>query len=66
MTERKPVFNPQTVTSKKRLQKKGQSKNKGLALFQRKKRQTQVHERYALRHEPHKVSYRSCFLASFW
>lgn len=66
MTERKPVFNPQTVTSKKKVAKKGQSKNKGLVLFQRKKNQTQVHERYALRHEPHKVSYRSCFLASFW
>lgn len=38
MTERKPVFNPQTVTSKKKVAKKGQSKNKGLALFQRKKK----------------------------
>lgn len=66
MTERKPVFNPQTVTSKKRLQKKGSQKIKGWHCFNEKKSQTQVHERYALRHEPHKVSYRSCFLASFW
>lgn len=37
MTERKPVFNPQAATSKKRVQKKGRQKNKGLALLQRKK-----------------------------
>lgn len=38
MSERKPVFNPQTVTSKKKA-KKGQLKEKRLSLFQRKKEQ---------------------------